>query len=135
MRLKGKSIGLPSYLELRNRISAWDFTVEEGNSQDDKESTSQFPCHIHRSFIQKVLGSLCGTGLLCEFFKKNFFIECFPLPFIPLTFHFSFHHIAVYAHESFFLFAQSLHPLTLPKAVILLSIYESVPILLVSSVC
>ena len=73
MRLKGKSIGLPSYLELRNTMSAWDFTVEKGNSQDDKESTSQFPCHIHRSFRQKVLGSLCGIVLLCKFFLKEFY--------------------------------------------------------------
>ena len=42
------------------------------------------------------------------------------------------HHTVVHVHESFFLFAQSLHPLTShPLAVILLSIYESVPIFLV----
>ena len=55
-----------------------------------------------------------------------------PLYFPPL----SNHHTVVHVHESFFLFAQSLYPLTsTPLAVILLSIHESVSILPVGSVC
>ena len=38
------------------------------------------------------------------------------------------HYIAVHVHESFFLFAQSLHPQSPPLAVILFSIYGSVHI-------
>ena len=48
------------------------------------------------------------------------------------------HHTVVHVHESLFLFfALSLHPLSSPRliAVSLLSIYESVSILLDSSVC
>ena len=41
-----------------------------------------------------------------------YFIVFFPLPFVPLKLH--NHHTVVYVHESFFLFAQSLHPLTPP---------------------
>ena len=46
------------------------------------------------------------------------------------------HHTVVHVHESFFLFAHSLHPLTFcPTSCHLFSIYESVFVLLVSSVC
>ena len=41
----------------------------------------------------------------------------------------------VHVHESFLIFAQSLCTLTSPTAVILLSIYESISIFLLSSVC
>ena len=57
------------------------------------------------------------------------FIVFFPLPF--------FISFVVHVHESLFLFAQSLHPLISPSppAVICCLIYESVSVLLVSSVC
>ena len=45
------------------------------------------------------------------------------------------HHTVVHVHESFFLFAQSLHTSPSPIVVSLLSIYGSVSNLLVSSVC
>ena len=60
----------------------------------------------------------------------------FPLPFSALILLSpSNHHTVVHIHESFFLFAQPLHPLTSQCSCHLLSIYESVPIFLVSSVC
>ena len=59
-----------------------------------------------------------------------FSIAFFPLPFRPLYLP-SNHHTVVHVHESFFLFAQSLHPVPFPLlAVILLSIYDSVSIFL-----
>ena len=66
----------------------------------------------------------------------NLYSIIFPLPLsflIPP----SNHHIVVHIHEYFFLFPQALHPLALPPqlAVILLSIYESVPIFHVISDC
>ena len=71
------------------------------------------------------------------FFKFNFYCMFFHyhlVPAIPPSP--SNHHTVVHVQESFFVFAQSLYPLTQSHtlAVILLSIYESVPIFLVSSV-
>ena len=65
------------------------------------------------------------------------FSVLFPLPFSPhIPLPPGNDHTVVHVHESFLLFAQSLLPLTSPPpAVILLSIYESVSIFLVSSVC
>ena len=77
---------------------------------------------------------------LKRFIKKCHFsfIVFFPLPFISLispspTPTPSNHHTLV--HESFFLFAQSLHLLPSPPLSCHPALYESVFILLVSSVC
>ena len=58
-------------------------------------------------------------------FKKYIiFITFFPLPFSAP----SNHHTVAHVHESFFFFAQSLHPLTAPTSSQLFFIYESVSI-------
>ena len=72
--------------------------------------------------------------VLCSFyfilFSVFFHYHCLPLYFPSNN-----HHTVVHVHESFFLFAQSLHFLnSSPLTVSLLSIYESVFVLLVSSV-
>ena len=67
-----------------------------------------------------------------------FLFNCiFPITYSPLMPPLpSNHHTVVHVHESFFLFAQSLHPLTsTPLVVVLLSIYDPALIFLVSSVC
>ena len=71
---------------------------------------------------------------------KHIFFYCshrfFPLPFSPLIppcpHH---HHTVVHVHMSFSLFAQSLHPLTFPHLSCHPALYESVSILLLSSIC
>ena len=64
----------------------------------------------------------------------NLYCIFFPLPFSALISpSLRNHHTVVHVQESFFLFDQSLHLLTSPTlAVVLLSIYGSVPISLVS---
>ena len=71
-----------------------------------------------------------------SFLFKSFeiFIVFFPLPFSPFILPpTSNHHTVVHVHESFFLFAQSLHPS--PRHSCQPVLYESVSILLVSSDC
>ena len=74
-------------------------------------------------------------NLYCIFLVFIVFFSCYHL--VPLYFPSPSNHHIVDCDESFFLFAQSLHPLTSPPplAVILLSIYESVFNFLISSVC
>ena len=74
---------------------------------------------------------------LYSFLEKSL-LYSFPLPFSPLhPLRPSNQHTVVLVHEFFFLFAQSLHSLTTPSSTScnLLSISESVSVLLVSSVC
>ena len=84
----------------------------------------------------KIFLYVCPTILAHSSFSK-FNLVFFPLPFIPFIRPSpSNYHSVVHVHESFFLFAQSFHPLmTPPLAVCLFSLCESVPIFLVSSVC
>ena len=74
---------------------------------------------------------------LKSIFKNLIFIVVFPLPFSPVTLPPSNHHPVVHVHESCSLSAQVLLLFSAPPqlAVILLSIYESVPIFFISSVC
>ena len=73
---------------------------------------------------------------LIYFFKIYTLLYFFHYHLLPLyTPPPSNHHTIVHVHESFFLFAQSLHPLTTPTSCHLFSIYKSVSVSLVSSVC
>ena len=95
-------------------------------------------CLLSPSPLQNQPGS-CDV-IVISFFKFLFnFYYIFPLPFIsfvPPPSHNQ--HTVLHVHESFFpfLFAQFSHPPTpLSAAAVLLSIYESLFIFLVSSVC
>ena len=70
-------------------------------------------------FFKLVLLFIYFLNLYCIFFHYHLLLLCPPPP--------SNHHTVVHIHESFFLFALSLGPLTLPLCVLLLSIYESSP--------
>ena len=90
------------------------------------------------SFLPSCLPAFLPSSLPSSL-PFSIFPAFFPLPFSP---HYptppSDHHPVVHVHESFALFAQSLHSLTCPTphhSCHLLSISESVSLLLVSSVC
>ena len=98
----------------------------------------QFRIRKYVTCLSRFHGPTFFFLLLFYFICYLIFIVIFPLPFsplIPLSHH--NYHTVVHVPESFFLFAQSFHLFTSPRplAVILLSIYGSVPIFLVSSIC
>ena len=95
-------------------------------------------------FLQFLTKFCTNAGILYQFTASEIYIHSlyilFFIVFISITIYPPYtpfppgNHYTV-VHESFFLIAQSLHSLTLTLAVILLSIYESVSVLLLSSVC
>ena len=89
-----------------------------------------------------LLNTLCFQGItfkiwiICVFYSILKYFSLFSHYHLILLYPPGHNHTVAHAHESFYLFAQSLDPLAPnPRAVSLLSVYESVSILPVRSVC